>query len=71
LLEVYQELALTFDNKCHSLSRANCYLDEEKNKKLFMKFSYLQNKHLFNDSVSCAKKVFGYEEGILNITFLE
>jgi hypothetical protein len=61
-LSIYKEDAELFDNKCHTLSRAYCYMNENKMEKIGARLSSLNNRHLLYKSVSCAKKVFGFED---------
>jgi hypothetical protein len=70
-LNISAELALEFDNECHTLSRGDCYLQEQK-RKGGSKFSYLLTEHLFYNAESSAKKVFGFEDiEEPKLTFLE
>lgn len=54
----YSALKKQYDNKCHSVSRFQCYLKDEK---VMNEVSYYRNKvfdgHLYYNSESCAQKV--------------
>jgi hypothetical protein len=56
-----KDKAELFDNKCHTANRASCYINEEKWLKIDARMEWLKNRHLFYKSVSCAKKVFGFD----------
>jgi hypothetical protein len=58
-LDYYSKLGALFENDCHSLSRADCYLKEEDYEKLDLQRQRLETEYLFIDAVPCAAKVFG------------
>jgi hypothetical protein len=68
-LNTYSELALTFDNKCHTLNRDHCYLNQKKDQKLLARYATLQTENLFYNAVPCARKIFGYddEDGVIDL----
>jgi hypothetical protein len=71
--DYYKDYSEIFENDCHTLSRANCYLNEDKNQKLLEKRQKLETEHLFYNAVSCAKNVFGFKDDrdVSKLVFLE
>jgi hypothetical protein len=54
------------NDKCHSLNRTGCLTNTEVFKKHAAQFDKLHRMHLFHNSVSCAKNVFGYDDTEIN-----
>ena len=58
----WEQLALykkrLYNNKCHSKSRYNCYIeDQDNNEQISLYTNKLMRAHLFHDAVKCAEKV--------------
>jgi hypothetical protein len=64
-LAYYKSRAELVDNKCHTLSRLNCDdISLDKWEQISQGMHSLSTRHLFYESVSCARRVFGQEEEI-------